>query len=47
MGPAHNRLLVNLMESMGQSDTSFGMASALAVDGTAIDFTGALSELGG
>jgi hypothetical protein len=47
VGPAHNRLLVNLMESMGQNDTSFGMTAALAVDGTAIDFTGALSELGG
>ena len=29
-GPAHNRLLVSLMQAMGQPDTSFGMTDAIA-----------------
>ena len=44
-GPAHNRLLVSLMQAMGQPDTSFGMTSAVADDGTPISLTGALTEL--
>jgi Protein of unknown function (DUF1552) len=45
IGPAHNRLHVSLMQAMGQTDTSFGMTSAVANDGTPISFTGALTEL--
>jgi Protein of unknown function (DUF1552) len=45
IGPAHNRLHVSLMQAMGQADTSFGMTSAVANDGTPISFTGALTEL--
>jgi hypothetical protein len=44
-GPAHNRLLVSLMQAMGQPDTSFGMTGATAADGTALSFTGPLTEL--
>jgi hypothetical protein len=45
IGPAHNRLLVTLMQAMGQSDTSFGMTGATGSDGSALSFTGALTEL--
>jgi hypothetical protein len=45
IGPAHNRLLVSLMEAMGQRDTSFGMTGTTGADGSSLDFTGALSEL--
>ena len=45
VGPAHNRLLVSLMQAMGQSDTTFGMAGATASDGTPLSFQGALTEL--
>jgi hypothetical protein len=44
-GPPHNRLHVTLLQAMGQSDTSFGMTSAVADDGTTISFTGPLTEL--
>ena len=44
-GPPHNRLLVSLMQAMGQSDTSFGMTDAQAADGTTISFRGPLEEL--
>jgi hypothetical protein len=44
-GPPHNRLHVSLLQAMGQSDTSFGMTSAVADDGTTISFTGPLTEL--
>ena len=44
-GPAHNRLHVSLMQAMGQTDTSFGMTSAVAADGTPLSLTGPLSEL--
>ena len=44
-GPAHNRLHVSLMQAMGQTDTSFGMTSAVAADGTPISLTGPLTEL--
>ncbi len=44
-GPPHNRLLVTLMQAMGQTDTGFGMASAVADDGTPISFSGPLTEL--
>jgi hypothetical protein len=47
IGPAHNRLLVSLMEAMGQTDTSFGLSGATGADGSTLDFTGALTELGG
>jgi hypothetical protein len=46
IGPPHNRLLVTLMQAMGQTDTSFGLTTATAADGTTIDLTGALPELG-
>lgn len=44
-GPPHNRLLVSLMQAMGQGDTSFGMTDAQAADGTTISFRGPLEEL--
>jgi hypothetical protein len=44
-GPPHNRLHVSLLQAMGQSDTSFGMTSAVAADGTLLSFTGPLTEL--
>jgi hypothetical protein len=44
-GPAHNRLHVSLMQAMGQTDTSFGMTSAVAADGTPLSLTGPLTEL--
>ena len=44
-GPAHNRLLVSLMQAMGQSDTTFGMTDAAADDGTRLSFRGPLTEL--
>lgn len=44
-GPAHNRLLVTLMQAMGQTDTTFGMTGAAAADGTALSFRGPLPEL--
>jgi hypothetical protein len=45
IGPAHNRLLVSLMQAMGQPDTSFGMTQATGNDGSSIPMTGALAEL--
>jgi hypothetical protein len=45
LGPSHNRLLVTLMQAMGQADTSFGMTGAMAPDGTPLSFAGPLSEL--
>jgi hypothetical protein len=45
IGPAHNRLLVTLMQAMGQSDSAFGMTSATGSDGSTIPCTGALTEL--
>ena len=44
-GPPHNRLHVSLLQAMGQTDTSFGMTSAVADDGTPLSFTGPLAEL--
>ncbi len=46
-GPAHNRLLVSLMQAMGQPDTTFGLADATASDGTNLSLRGALPELRG
>jgi hypothetical protein len=45
IGPSHNRLLVSLMQAMGQPDTSFGMSGATGSDGTLLSFQGALAEL--
>ena len=47
IGPAHNRLLVSLMQAMEQTDTSFGMTSATGVDGSALSMVGPLMELEG
>lgn len=44
-GPAHNRLLVTLLQAMGQPDTTFGMTGAIADDGTPLSFRGPLAEL--
>jgi hypothetical protein len=44
-GPAHNRLLVSLMQAMGQPDTTFGMTDAVAADGTPLSFRDPLVEL--
>ena len=44
-GPAHNRLLVSLMQAMGQPDTTFGMTDATAADGTALSLREPLTEL--
>ena len=45
LGPAMNRLYVNLLEAMGQSDTSFGMKEARSASGAHLNLTGALREL--
>jgi hypothetical protein len=45
IGPAHNRLLVSLMQAMAQPDTTFGMAQATGVDGSTIPMVGPLAEL--
>jgi hypothetical protein len=45
IGPAHNRLLVSLMQAMAQPDTTFGMTQAMGVDGSTIPMTGPLTEL--
>jgi hypothetical protein len=45
LGPGHNRLLVSLMQAMGQADTSFGMTEARGADGSALSLQGALTEL--
>ena len=47
IGPAHNRLLVSLMQAMGQADTSFGMTDTVGADGSTISMRGALEELRG
>jgi Protein of unknown function (DUF1552) len=47
IGPAHNRLLVSLMQAMGQPDTTFGMTGTTAIDGTQLSFQGPLTELQG
>ncbi len=47
IGPAHNRLLVSLMQAMGQTDTTFGMTSTTAIDGSTLSFQGPLRELQG
>jgi hypothetical protein len=44
-GPAHNRLLVSLMQAMGQPDTTYGMTGATAADGTPLSFRDPLLEL--
>ncbi len=44
-GPAHNRLLVTLMQAMGLDVNSYGETSMPARKGGTVDFTGALSEL--
>lgn len=46
-GPAHNRLLVSLMQAMGQTDDTFGLAGATADNGTSLSFRGPLQELKG
>ncbi len=46
-GPAHNRLLVSLLQAMGQSDDTFGMTAATAANGTPLSFRGPLTELRG
>jgi len=45
IGPAHNQLLVSLMQAMGQTDTTFGMTGTTAIDGTPLSFAGPLTEL--
>jgi len=45
IGPPHNRLLVSLMQAMGQPDVSFGMTQATGVDGSIIPCVGPLTEL--
>jgi hypothetical protein len=45
IGPAHNRLLVSLMNAMAQPDTSFGTTSATSSSGEPISLIGALTEL--
>ena len=45
IGPAHNQLLVSLLQAMGQSDTTFGMTGTTAIDGTPLSFQGPLTEL--
>jgi hypothetical protein len=45
IGPASNRLHVTLLQALGQTDTSFGMTSAVGSDGSTIPMTGPLTEL--
>jgi hypothetical protein len=45
IGPPHNRLYVSLLQAMGHSDQSFGMAQALSADGRVISLRGPLTEL--
>jgi hypothetical protein len=45
IGPAHNRLLVSLMQAMAQPDATFGMTQATGADGSTIPMTGPLAEL--
>lgn len=47
LGPAHNRLLVSLLQAMGQSDDTFGMSGTTAADGSSLSFRGPLAELRG
>ncbi len=42
IGPGHSHLFVNAMQAMGLSDDSYGIASASALDGSAIDLSGPL-----
>lgn len=44
-GPAHNKLLVSLMQSMGQPDNEFGLAEGRTWQGNPISFRGPLTEL--
>jgi hypothetical protein len=45
IGAAHNRLLVSLLQAMGQPDTTFGLTGSTGSDGTALSFEGPLPEL--
>lgn len=47
VGPAHNHLLVSLMQAMGLANSSIGMTSAVTRDGTnqTIDLTGPLQRI--
>ncbi|MBK7857005.1 MAG: DUF1552 domain-containing protein [Archangiaceae bacterium] len=45
LGPAHNRLMVSLLQSMGQPDTSFGLEKVRADDGTELSLAGPLPRL--
>jgi hypothetical protein len=45
IGPPQNRLYVSLLRALGQSDDTFGMTHAVAYDGTALSFSGPLTEL--
>ena len=47
IGPAHNRLLVSLLQAMGQADTTFGLPGTTAIDGTPLSFADPLAELRG
>ncbi|MBX7097421.1 MAG: DUF1552 domain-containing protein [Myxococcaceae bacterium] len=44
-GPAHNRLLVTLLQALGFRDRTFGLPGAIAADGTSVSFAGPLPEL--
>ena len=44
-GPAHNRLLVSLMQAMGQTDREVGMGDAIGADGFPIPMREPLTEL--
>jgi hypothetical protein len=45
LGPAMNRLHVSILHALDQPDTSFGLASVPAADGSDIALTGRLDEL--
>jgi hypothetical protein len=45
VGPGHNRLLVSILQSLGQADTTFGMSGALTSAGQPISLRGPLTEL--
>lgn len=45
IGPGQSHLFVSAMQAMGMPDTSFGMTSGKALDGSNIDMTGPLAML--
>jgi hypothetical protein len=45
VGPPHSKLLVSILQAFGIDRSSFGVTSAVARDGSIMDFTGPLPDL--